>query len=71
MFKLKERVVGDMLRMYIGEIKQSWDKWLYLCKFTYNQRLYNSIGGSPFFALKKKIVSASGTKNCAQGLDSP
>ena len=37
--------------MYIGKRQQSWEKWLYLYKFTYNQRLHSSIGCSSFFVL--------------------
>lgn len=45
------RTIEDMLRMYVGKKQQSWDKWLYLCEFAYNQRLHSSIGCSPFLAL--------------------
>ena len=41
----------DMLRTYVGKRQQSWDKWLYLIQFAYNQREHSSIGISPFYAL--------------------
>jgi hypothetical protein len=31
------RSLEDMLRMYVGKRQQSWDKWLYLVQFAYNQ----------------------------------
>jgi hypothetical protein len=45
------RSLEDMLRMYVGKRQQSWDKWLYLIQFAYNQREHSSIGMSPFYAL--------------------
>ena len=41
----------DMLRMYVGKRQQSWDKWLYLIQFAYNQREHSSTGMNPFYAL--------------------
>ena len=40
-----------MLQMYVGKRQQSWDKWLYLIQFAYNQREHSSIGMSLFYVL--------------------
>ena len=45
------RSLEDMLRMYVGKRQLSWDKWLYLIHFAYNQQKHSSIGMSPFYAL--------------------
>ena len=41
----------DMLRMYVEQRQQSWDKSLYLIQFDDNQREHTSIGTSPIYAL--------------------
>lgn len=40
-----------MFQLYVGKRQQSWNKWLYLCEFAYNQRLHASIDCSPISAL--------------------
>jgi hypothetical protein len=43
------KTIGDMLQMYAGRRQHSWNKWLYLGEFAYNQRLHSNIGCSPLF----------------------
>ena len=31
-------ILEDMLRMDVGKRQQSWEKWLYLIQFAYNQQ---------------------------------
>ena len=45
------RTLEDMLRMYVGKRQQSWDKWLHLIEFAYNDHVHSSIGVSPFYVL--------------------
>jgi hypothetical protein len=45
------RTLEDMLRMYVGKKQHSWDKWLHMIEFAYNQNIHSSIGVSPFYAL--------------------
>ena len=45
------RTLEDMLRMYVGKIQHSWNKWLHMIEFAYNDHLYSSIGISPFYVL--------------------
>ena len=32
------KILEDMLRMDVGKRQQSWEKWLYLIQFAYNQQ---------------------------------
>lgn len=45
------RTLEDMLRMYVGKKQHSWDKWLHLIEFAYNDHIHSSIGVSPFYVL--------------------
>ena len=40
-----------MIRMYVGKRQQSWDKWLHMIEFTYNDHIHSSIGVSPVYVL--------------------
>ena len=45
------RTLEDMLRMYVDKKQNSWDKWLHMIEFAYNDHLHSSIGVSSFYAL--------------------
>ena len=45
------RTLKDMLRMYVGKNQHSWDKWLHMIEFAYNDHLHSSIGINPFYVL--------------------
>jgi len=45
------QILEDMLRMYVGKKQHSWDKWLHLVQFFYNNTTHSSIGVSPFCTL--------------------
>jgi hypothetical protein len=44
-------ILQHMLRMYVGKRQQSWDKWLHLIKFAYNDHVHSNIGVSRFYVL--------------------
>ena len=45
------RVLEDMLRIYVGKRQQSWNKWLHLIEFAYNDHIHSSIRASPLYVL--------------------
>ena len=45
------RILKDMLRMYVGKKQHSYDKWLHMIEFAYNDHLHSSIEVSPFYVL--------------------
>ena len=45
------RVIEDMLRMYVMDKLARWEDYLYLVEFTYNNGYYASLKMSPFEAL--------------------
>ena len=45
------QILEDMLRAYVISSKGSWDKWLPLVKFSYNNSYQESIKRAPFEAL--------------------
>ena len=63
----------DMLRMCVGKRQQSWDKWLYLIQFPYNQRGHSIIGMNLFYALYGQecgnLVSVATTNSKIESLN--
>ena len=49
--KRTNRMLENMLIMYIGKKQHSWNKWLYLIEFAYNENIHSSIGVSSFYVL--------------------
>lgn len=43
----------DMLRAYILQFKGSWDEWLHLIKFAYNNSYHSNIVMTPYEMLQK------------------
>ena len=41
----------NMLKMYGGKRQLSWDKWLHMIEYAYNDHIHNSIGVNPFYVL--------------------
>ena len=42
------QTLEDMLRSYVSLRQHTWNKWLPLLEFAYNDRKHSSIGMSPF-----------------------
>ena len=46
--KRTNRTFENILRMYVGKKQRSWDKWLHMIRFSYNDHIHSDIGISPF-----------------------
>jgi hypothetical protein len=49
--KRSNRVIEDMLRMYVMDKRSKWEDYLHLVEFAYNNRYLDSLRMSPFEAL--------------------
>jgi hypothetical protein len=49
--KRTNRTLEDMLRMYLGKRQQSWNKWLHLIEFVYNDHVHSNIVVNLFYVL--------------------
>ena len=50
------RVLEDMLRMYVMEKPSKWEDYLHLVEFAYNNEQQSSLGMSPYEALYGRSV---------------
>ena len=41
------KTLEDMLRMYVDKNQHSWDKWLHMIEFAYNDDIHSCIGVGP------------------------
>lgn len=47
----KNITLENMLRIYVGMKQTTWEKWLHMIEFAYNNHRHSSIGINPFYII--------------------
>ena len=59
------KTLEDMLRIYVDKKQHSWDKWLHMIEFAYNDHIHSCIGVGPLYVLYGQNVETPITHSTA------